>query len=130
MDAGPEHARSIPAFLFLAAFHLHAANPVAARNFYAEPPTLISLGFEWQIEGDDNRNASVAVSWQKRGDTAWKEGLPLLRIGNEILNENAIQFTTPNMFAGSIFDLGRTPNMSAASSYRIPTAQPARPGTS
>ena len=33
------------------------------------------------------------------------EGLPLLRIGNERLNENAIQYVTPNMLAGSIFDL-------------------------
>ena len=29
----------------------------------------------------------------------------MLRIGNERLNENAIQYVTPNMLAGSIFDL-------------------------
>src|ERR1700730_6679576 len=74
-------------------------------EFITEPATLISLGFEWRIDGDDNRNASVAVSYRKKGDQAWKEGLPLLRIGNERLNENAIQFITINMFAGSIFDL-------------------------
>lgn len=92
-------------FLFLCAFRLPAADAVVSRNFYAEPPTLLSLGFEWYIEGDDNRNAAVAVSYRKKGDRAWQEGLPLLRIGNEILNENAIQFVTPNMLAGSIFDL-------------------------
>jgi len=89
----------------LAAFRLAAADKVTSKNFYVEPPTLISLGFEWQIDGDDNRNASVAVSWRKKGDQAWHEGLPLLRIGNERLNENAIQYVTPNMLAGSIFDL-------------------------
>ena len=93
------------ALLSLTAFKLAAADKVTSRNFYVEPPTLISLGFEWQIEGDDNRNASVAVSWRKKGDQAWHEGLPFLRIGNERLNENALQFVTPNMFAGSIFDL-------------------------
>src|SRR3984957_6762371 len=93
------------ALLSLAAFKLAAADKVTSRNFYVEPPTLISLGFEWQIEGDDNRNASVAVAWRKKGDTAWHEGLPFLRIGNERLNENALQFVTPNMLAGSIFDL-------------------------
>jgi hypothetical protein len=33
-----------------------------AGDFWVEPPTLRSLGFEWRIAGDDNRNASVAVS--------------------------------------------------------------------
>src|SRR5271163_708484 len=89
----------------LAALTLAGADKVTSQNFYVEPPTLISLGFEWQIEGDDNRNASVAVSWRKKGDQAWHEGLPLLRIGNERMNENAIQYVTPNMLAGSIFDL-------------------------
>jgi hypothetical protein len=91
--------------LLLISFKLAGANSVTSQNFYAEPPTLLSLGFEWQIDGDDNRNASVAVSYRKKGEQAWKEGLPLLRIGNERLNENAIQFVTPNMLAGSIFDL-------------------------
>src|ERR1700674_4926582 len=93
------------AFLLLAVFRLAGADKVTPKNFYVEPPTLISLGFEWQIDGDDNRNAAVAVSWRKKGDQAWRDGLPMLRIGNERLNENAIQFVTPNMLAGSIFDL-------------------------
>ncbi|HEY7333539.1 MAG TPA: hypothetical protein VH639_01555 [Bryobacteraceae bacterium] len=84
---------------------LSAADKVVARDVYVEPPTLISLGFEWNIDGDDNRNASVAVSYRKKGEQAWREGLPLLRIGNERINENAFQYVVPNMFAGSIFDL-------------------------
>ena len=95
----------VPLCLLLPALSLAGADKVTSRNFYVEPPTLISLGFEWQIEGDDNRNASVAVSWRKKGDQAWHDGLPLLRIGNERMNENAIQYVTPNMLAGSIFDL-------------------------
>jgi len=82
-----------------------AADKVLAKDFYVEPPTLISLGFEWSIDGDDNRNASVAVSYRKRGDQTWKEGLPLLRLGDERINENAFQYIVPRMFAGSIFDL-------------------------
>lgn len=71
-----------------------------------EPPTLISLGFEWRIQGDDNRNAKVDVSYRKSGETAWKPALPLLRIGGEeIKNGASFDVTTPNMFAGSIFDL-------------------------
>jgi hypothetical protein len=84
---------------------LSAADKVTSGELYAERPTLVSLGFEWRIGGDDNRNAAVAVSYRKKGDQAWKEGLPLLRIGNERINENAFRYVVPNMFAGSIFDL-------------------------
>jgi hypothetical protein len=90
--------------LFFAA-PLFAVDKATAREFITEPPTLVSLGFEWRIDGDDNRNAVVAVSYRKKGDSAWREGLPLLRIGNERINENALRYVVPNGFAGSIFDL-------------------------
>jgi hypothetical protein len=34
-------------------------NVVVPGEVVVEPPTLINLGFEWFIEGDANRNASV-----------------------------------------------------------------------
>jgi hypothetical protein len=102
--ASPRFALTISCLL-LSAFRLAAADKVTSRDFYTEPPTLISLGFEWYIDGDDNRNASVAVSYRKKGEQTWKEGLPFLRVGNERLNSEAHQFVTPNMLAGSIFDL-------------------------
>ena len=71
------------------------ADKTTAKEFFAEPPTLLSLGFEWRIDGDDNRNATVAVSYRKKGDEAWKEGLPLLRIGGERINENSLHYTVP-----------------------------------
>jgi hypothetical protein len=84
---------------------LAASDRVTSGEFIIEPPTLISLGFEWQIQGDDNRNAAVSVFYRKKGDTPWRDGLPLLRIGGERINENALQYITPHMLAGSIFDL-------------------------
>src|SRR5215831_4845719 len=56
---------------------------VTAGEFVVEPPTLIALGFEWYIEGDANRNASVAVFYRKKGTTEWKKGLPLFRLNGE-----------------------------------------------
>jgi hypothetical protein len=82
-----------------------AADKTTAREFITEPPTLLSLGFEWHIDGDDNRNATVAVYYRKKGEQTWKEGLPLLRIGNERINENSLHYIVPNGFAGSVFDL-------------------------
>lgn len=79
---------------------------VTPGEFVVEHPTLINLGFEWHIDGDANRNASVEVSFRKPGETTWKKGMPLLRLGGEqIYWRNIFNLVTPNMFAGSILDL-------------------------
>ena len=75
-------------------------------EFLIDPPTLINLGFEWFIEGDDNRNASVTVSYRKHGAVGWHPGLPLLRVQHErITNGQQLDVIAPNMFAGSVLDL-------------------------
>ena len=58
----------------------------AAGDFRVEPPTLVSLGFEWRISGDDNRNAAVAVSYRKKGEQQWRNALPLLRLQGEVVS--------------------------------------------
>ena len=71
-----------------------------------EPPTTNALGVEWRIQGDDNRNASVALAWRKTGEAAWHEGLGLLRLQGEPVQQGAsFHYVAPNMFAGSVFDL-------------------------
>ena len=83
-----------------------AENAVVAGDLVIDPPTLINLGFEWLIEGDANRSASVEVSYRKTGETAWRQGLPLLRLqGERVRSGRLIDVTVPNMFAGSILDL-------------------------
>jgi hypothetical protein len=84
---------------------LHAADRVGAGEFITEPATLLSLGFEWLIDGDDNRNAEVSVFYRKKGEAEWKQGLSLFRLQREQVNSGVISYTAPNMFAGSIFDL-------------------------
>ena len=79
---------------------------VSPTEFLIDPPTLINLGFEWFIQGDENRNATVAVSYRKKGDTAWKPALPMLRLKGERVYQGAqVDVIAPNMFAGSILDL-------------------------
>jgi hypothetical protein len=96
---------AIAGVVLLWASPLLAADKTIAGEFVTEPATLVSLGFEWHIGGDDNRTATVAVSYRKKGERQWKDGPALLRIGNERINENALQYVTPNGFAGSLFDL-------------------------
>src|SRR5450432_2637267 len=83
------------------------SNKVRPGEFIIDHPTLINLGFEWLIEGDDNRNAQVEVSYRQRGETQWKVGLPLLRLQGERIyqDQGVFDVISPNMFAGSILDL-------------------------
>ena len=79
---------------------------VTPGELVIEHPTLINLGFEWPIDGDANRNASVEVSYRKQGETTWQKALPLVRLhGEQTFQRNVFNLVTPNMFAGSILDL-------------------------
>jgi hypothetical protein len=81
-------------------------NPLTTGEFIVDPPTLINLGFEWLVDGDDNRNASVEVSYRRQGTSEWKPSLPMLRLhGERIKQGDSVDVVVPNMFAGSILDL-------------------------
>jgi hypothetical protein len=88
-------------------------NSTTSGPFQIDPPTLVSLGFEWRISGDDNRNARVDVTFRKRGDAKWRDALPLLRLQREQVpgglpregGQHYFQYVAPNMFAGSILNL-------------------------
>ncbi len=75
-----------------------------------ERPTLISLGFEWRIAGDENGNATCKVQYRKKGDKEYKDYLPLYRIGMGLKVGLAMicnwpTYTIPDALAGSIMDL-------------------------
>jgi len=89
----------------------HAApqdpNATTVGDFYAEPSTLHSLGFEWNIQGDDNRNGRVAVEYRRAGESTWNVGQYLLRIHGEqvAFREPKLAYTCGNLYAGSILFL-------------------------
>jgi hypothetical protein len=80
-------------------------NEVKPGKLIIEPSTLICIGFEWYIEGDANRNATVEVRYREKESEIWKDHIPLLRIGNEKAGTPEWKYVTENMFAGSIIDL-------------------------
>ncbi|HXX44523.1 MAG TPA: hypothetical protein VEJ38_07335, partial [Candidatus Acidoferrales bacterium] len=90
-----------------------AQNHTVPGQFTVDPPTLVSLGFEWRITGDDNRNARVDVTFRKKGDTKWRDALPLLRLQREQVPGGSpreggghyFKYVAPNMFAGSLLNL-------------------------
>jgi len=93
--------------VFGLASSLFASDAITPGEFIVEPATFHNLGFEWKIEGDDNRNATVSVSFRLVGSPTWKAAQPLLRIGDEKVwrSKEFLEYWTPRMFAGSIFGL-------------------------
>ena len=97
---------------------LSAQTATTSGQFTAEPPTLVSLGFEWRITGDDNRNAKVDAFYRKSGEATWHAALPLMRVQREEIGAGSgpdgstaatryplFRYTAGNMFAGSILNL-------------------------
>ena len=102
----------------------HAADAVVPGELKLDPPTLVCLGVRWSIEGDANRNATVAVSYREEDAPTWREALPLsyinpgnltfsrrktpkgMRDGWYVEKQGDVFFRKmPPAFAGSIFDL-------------------------
>ena len=84
------------------------------EELWVEPPTLNSIGLEWRITGDDNRNATAEVTYRRSGETKWRVALPLFRLQHEAVSggvprdggpEHFNHYLAPNMFAGSILNL-------------------------
>ena len=115
--------------LLLAMLPLSAQKQVHAGALTVERPTLVSLGFEWRVTGDENLHSRVAVRYRKRGETAWHEALPMLRLHGELVEgevyadrpgqetmtperkadfdaaQASVNYRSPNMFAGSVLNL-------------------------
>jgi hypothetical protein len=80
-------------------------NKVLPGRFIVDPPTLENLGFRWYIDGDSNRNATVTVSYRKKGEQTWKNALPMLRVHHEVVNQASGPHRVGNLFAGSVLFL-------------------------
>ena len=75
-----------------------ASSPGATSTPY---PTFANLSIEWELSGDANENGVVAVRYRKLGESTWRTGLPLRRIGAG----SNVGFSWSNKHAGSIFGL-------------------------
>ena len=83
-----------------------AAGPMRSYSTYH------SLGFEWDIAGDTNHNATVGVRYRKMGETTFKPALDLMRIDwqgstgrNEKTGLSTLGDRPYNMLAGSVMFL-------------------------
>lgn len=76
-------------------------------ELYVEPATLHSLGFQWTVKGDTNRNGRVSVQYRRAGEEAWHESHGLLRLMGETVAplSKKYAYTCGNLYAGSILFL-------------------------
>ena len=77
-------------------------NDIVPGRFFVDPPTLENLGFRWYVDGDKNRNATVAVAYRVKGAEEWREAQPMLRVRHEVVDRG---YRTGNLFAGSVLFL-------------------------
>jgi len=67
--------------------------------------TIHSLGFEWDIEGDDNHDGACSVRYRAVGDCLFRDALPLMR-GDYAWHYHDEQAEGPaNLLAGSVMFL-------------------------
>jgi len=57
-------------------------HPVEVR---VDRPTVVTLGVQLPLTGDDNFNAAVTVRYRQAGSAAWKTGLPLFRVHTDVI---------------------------------------------
>jgi hypothetical protein len=88
-------------YIFIAAASTLAQNAVTAEKLEAELPTLHFLGYRWFISGDDNGNATVAVSYRRVNEDAWLEAMPLRRVEVAAMEDRRPP-DGQGLFAGSI----------------------------
>lgn len=82
------------ALLLLAVADAKAADDSVPGNLNIHA-TLRSIGFEWEIAGDDDHDAQCLVQFRIQGTSVWKEFLPLYRV----------DYNGANTLAGSILFL-------------------------
>src|SRR5262245_38743161 len=104
----PECKMHLRYVVFVSAFVFLASNSFAFADNVLHPavptldrPTLMTLGVQLPVSGDDNFNSSVTVRFRQAGTSAWKTALPLYRVHTDVI----YQYTTFPHFAGSIVDL-------------------------
>jgi len=83
MSNGMKQFLAATVLFFAAASAASADNRTTTGALTIDPPTLMALGFAWNIEGDDNRNARVTVNFRKKGTEKWQPALDLMRLQNE-----------------------------------------------
>ncbi|MEZ4452741.1 MAG: chondroitinase-B domain-containing protein [Nannocystaceae bacterium] len=78
-----------------------AADLLVIGETVIDRPTLITLGVQVTLSGDDDRDARIDLRVREAGSASWTDALPLYRVAAAKVEGLAV----PEQFAGSIFEL-------------------------
>lgn len=97
-------------FILLSAFFLpsigKSQNATIPGNISTPYPTFTCLAIEWLIEGDNNHNGVVEVSYRQSGEEKWLAAMPLMRVPPGSTEDGTRPtFIWRNKHSGSIFNL-------------------------
>jgi Right handed beta helix region len=92
------------ALLFLGS-SLYAADSLTPGEITTPYPTITNLAVEWQIEGDDDLDATCELKFRKVGAGEWQDGQPLRRVPAGSSQKTDPIITWTNRLSGSVFDL-------------------------
>ena len=94
--------RSLAIAILVAASRLaHADDVLDVGSANVDPPTLVSLGVQLLVTGDDDHDAQVGVRYRPLSSATWKTAMDLFRVRPESVGGRVV----PEQFAGSIFEL-------------------------
>jgi hypothetical protein len=82
-----------------------AQDAITPGKLDVDPPTLIGLGFQLRLSGDENRNASLEVEYRKVGQEDWTPGLKPYYETRSSVSSFGSKFDVEPHFAGSVIDL-------------------------
>src|SRR5690606_27372942 len=80
------------------------ANAARGGEIPDDYSSLHAITLRWLVQGDENANASVGVTYRPAGQGEWKPALDLFRVEREAMEDAAPPMGT-HLFAGSIFNL-------------------------
>ncbi len=81
-----------------------AQNAVTPGLVYTES-SLVNIGVNWSIAGDDDLDARCSIRFRRTGETSWRPGLDLMRTHTNLYGY--ANDRPDNRFAGSVFFLER-----------------------
>ncbi len=83
----------------------HAGDATIPGEITTPFPTITNLAVQWQLEGDDDLDATCSVRFRASGTEPWQQGMPLRRVPAGSSTKTSPIRHWSNRLSGSLFNL-------------------------
>ena len=84
---------------------LHASDSTIPGEITTPFPTITNLAVEWQVDGDNDLDATCEIKFRQVGANEWRNCMSLRRVPAGSSQKTSQPFTWSNRLSGSVFDL-------------------------